>query len=79
MGCQSGYVRSAAGDDGNTSGQMKEAKFTMTMAKVIWRMKMSKMIIATKIMSKVITVVNFIPFFSFLMSMVTITKLQMSC
>jgi hypothetical protein len=45
--------------------QMKVAKFTMTMAKVIWRMKMSKMIIATKIMSKVIAVVNFILFFPF--------------
>jgi hypothetical protein len=63
--------------------KMKVPKFIVTTAKIIWRMQMSKMIIATKIMSKVImvvamgsmVVVNFIPSFSFLMSMATITSI----
>jgi len=65
--------------------RMRVAQFTVTMARIIWRMKMSRVIITTTVMSRVtmavavgsLVAVSFIPSSSFVISMATVTSIAL--
>jgi len=79
MGGQSGYVRSAAGDDGNTSGQNEIGQIHNDHGQSHLENEDVQNDHCYKNHVQSHRGCKFHSFFSFLMSMATITKLQMSC